>query len=73
MIPFKATYEYCSMAGSYLIPCEIHGWDDKSERFKLSYFDPLLEEEVRTWCPYEYVSDYTWPKLSKHFETHGWD
>jgi hypothetical protein len=72
MKPFLAEYLHCSMAGSYWIPCEIHGWDDKSERFKVKYYDFIIEEDEHIWAPYDRVKGYTWPSLSQHFETHGW-
>ena len=71
-IPFKATYEHCSMYGSYHIPCEIHGWDDKREAFAIKFIDPWTGEQEKSWAEYDRVSDYTWPKLSEHFETNGW-
>ena len=65
---FPAVYEHCSMAGSYHVDCTIHGWDDKSERFMVRYYDFIIDEIVDTWSPYEYVTEWTWPKLLKHFE-----
>ena len=70
---FLATYLHCSMAGSYFINCTIHGWDDKSERFMLRYHDPVLDEVVNEWVPYDYVWDWTWPNLSKHFAEQNWE
>lgn len=60
-----ARYEWCSMAGSYIIPCKIHGWEDKSERFYISYYDPVMEEVVKKLVPYKYVTGYTWQSLSQ--------
>ena len=61
----EATYLWCSMAGSYHVDCKIYAWDDKTERFAISYYDSILEEEVRTWAPYDRISDYTWQSLSE--------
>lgn len=63
----EATYEWSSMAGTYLVPCRIHGWDDKSERFAISYYDSIMEETSTSWVPYEYVTGWTWQSLSEKF------
>lgn len=63
MKPFKAEYQHCSMAGSYWIDCEIHEWDDKSERFAISYHDPIIDEKEYRLVPYDYVQGWTWPSL----------
>jgi hypothetical protein len=66
-VGFPATYLHCSMAGSYHVDCTIHGWDDKSERFMLRYFDFITDEEESHWVEYKHVTDWTWPKLLEHF------
>ena len=61
------------MEGSYHIPCKIHDWEDRTDRFYIEYFDPIMQETIYKIVPYEYVSDWTWQNLSKHSKTHGWD
>jgi hypothetical protein len=69
MKPYPAYYNQIGKVG---VPCEIHGWDDKSERFNIKYEDYYTQKIVYATVPYNKVEDYTWPSLSKHFETHGW-
>lgn len=64
----EAEYEWASMEGTYYVPCKIHGWDDKSERFAISFFDPLMQEIDYRWTKYDTVRNWTWQYLLENLK-----
>ena len=45
------------MAGSYHIDCTIHALSSDGTKAHISYFDPIMDEQVSEWVDRSYIDE----------------